>query len=249
MTIFEQIKEKITPSDLCEHLGIEVNRNFINCIIHEDNSPSMYVYHDNFFCCVCNNKLDIFDFLMKCNNIELEKAVNVLAELAGLKISKSNCREIQENKNDILKRKEFKEQLQLKFNDCYSQVCDRLVHLRRLKEIIRIQIHQEIDIDNAILFIADINFEEKCLHDLLDIIKIENTIDGLEKNISILKRGCMKLKKLRNILMSFDETLVNAYNCGFKIEFEEGYYWLINHKGKYRFEHVGQIRDFLTNLH
>lgn len=83
--IKNRIKEEISIPMLGESLSLPTYRNYINCICHNDNRPSMYLYETKAICFSCNASLDVFDFVMQYFNCDFKKAICWLAnEFLGI---------------------------------------------------------------------------------------------------------------------------------------------------------------------
>ena len=50
MNIFEKIRDSVTMSQVAELYGIDTRRGMINCIFHDDKTPSMKLYDDHYYC-------------------------------------------------------------------------------------------------------------------------------------------------------------------------------------------------------
>ena len=71
--------------------GYEVSRSgMMRCPFHGvDKHPSLKVYDGDrgWWCFVCNKGGDIFDFVMEHDGLEFPKAVERIAEMAGIPVS------------------------------------------------------------------------------------------------------------------------------------------------------------------
>jgi len=92
-TDVEEIKSRIDIVDLIsDHIKLAqsgANHKGL-CPFHHEKSPSLMVSRDrqNWRCFGCNEGGDIFTFLMKIENIEFSEAIKILAERAGVKLSR-----------------------------------------------------------------------------------------------------------------------------------------------------------------
>ncbi len=76
--------EAIKPRDILEYYGIEEKRGRFLCPFHKDTNPSMTIKGDLIRCWSCmGSSINVIDFVMKYENIDFLKALQVLAELAG----------------------------------------------------------------------------------------------------------------------------------------------------------------------
>ena len=137
----QNIRSSVTMRDLAAMYGYEVNRSgFIRCPFHgEDKHPSLKVYDGDrgWWCFVCNEGGDIFDFVMKHDGLEFPKAVERIAEMAGIPIS--NCRSglsnedrarIQQRKAEREEKARAKEERQQRLN----VLSDRIRILESIKD-------------------------------------------------------------------------------------------------------------------
>ena len=78
------ILEAIKPRDILEYYGIEEKRGRYLCPFHKDTNPSMTIKGDLIRCWSCmGSSINVIDFVMKYENIDFLKALQVLGELAG----------------------------------------------------------------------------------------------------------------------------------------------------------------------
>lgn len=109
----QNIRSSVTMRDLAAMYGYEVNRSgFIRCPFHgEDKHPSLKVYDGErgWWCFVCNEGGDIFKFVMKHDGLEFPKAVERVAEMAGMPISDSRNGLSDEDRARIQQRKAERE--------------------------------------------------------------------------------------------------------------------------------------------
>ena len=78
------ILEAIKPRNILEYYGIEGKKGRFLCPFHKDTNPSMTIKGDLIRCWSCmGSSINVIDFVMKYENIDFLKALQVLAELAG----------------------------------------------------------------------------------------------------------------------------------------------------------------------
>lgn len=53
----------------------------INCLWHEERSPSCAIYEDHYYCFGCEAHGDAIDFVQKVYNVSFAEAVNMLSNL------------------------------------------------------------------------------------------------------------------------------------------------------------------------
>ena len=109
----QNIRSSVTMRQLAAMYGYEVNRSgMMRCPFHgEDKHPSLKVYDGErgWYCFVCNEGGDIFDFAMKHDGLEFPKAVERIADMAGIPVSDRKNGLSEEDKARIQKRKEERE--------------------------------------------------------------------------------------------------------------------------------------------
>lgn len=84
MTI-DDIKEQYSMRDVVERYGFQVDRGgFINCPFHAgDNTASLKLYKDNFYCFGCHEHGDIFTFIQKMDDCDFKTAFKSLGGESG----------------------------------------------------------------------------------------------------------------------------------------------------------------------
>lgn len=108
----EEIKQTYSMADIVERYGFRPNRSgFINCPFHKgDNTPSMKIYKDSFYCYGCNEGGDIFKFVMLMDGLSFKDA---FVSLGGHYDHPENIREARHLRRDQLlaqQKRERKEQ-------------------------------------------------------------------------------------------------------------------------------------------
>lgn len=76
--VYQQIKERITMTQVLEHYGFEVNKDFAKCPFHSDEDASLKVYSDNFYCYGCGAAGDLIKFVALHLNVENREAARIL---------------------------------------------------------------------------------------------------------------------------------------------------------------------------
>ena len=76
----EDIKQQYSMKDVIGRYGLHPNRaGFIKCPFHTgDNTASMKIYKDNFFCYGCGLTGDVFKFVMLMDNVSFKEAFYTL---------------------------------------------------------------------------------------------------------------------------------------------------------------------------
>jgi len=73
--IVEDIKSKYTMPDILAKYNIKVTKGFCKCPLHKgDNTPSMKVYRDGFYCFGCGAGGDIIKFVQLHDHLKFEEA-------------------------------------------------------------------------------------------------------------------------------------------------------------------------------
>lgn len=109
----QNIRSSVTMRQLAAMYGYEVNRSgMMRCPFHgEDKHPSLKVYDGErgWYCFVCNEGGDIFDFAMRHDGLEFPRAVERIAYMAGIPVSDGKNGLSEEDKARIRKRKAERE--------------------------------------------------------------------------------------------------------------------------------------------
>lgn len=90
MSIFEEIKERLTAVDVARHYGLAVRRNgMANCPFHDDKHPSMKI-DKIYFCFGCGEKGDCINYVAKMFGLSQYEAAIKIIEDFGLPINIGN---------------------------------------------------------------------------------------------------------------------------------------------------------------
>ena len=80
MSIFEAVKQAVTPRQAAERYGIRVERNgMCRCPFHDDSTPSMKLDR-RYYCFGCGATGDVIDFVSQLRGIGSKKAAISLAQ-------------------------------------------------------------------------------------------------------------------------------------------------------------------------
>ena len=80
MTVFETVKNSVTPLQAAERYGLKVERGgMCQCPFHNDRNPSMKLYEKRFHCFGCQADGDVIDFTSRFFNLSLKDAAMKLA--------------------------------------------------------------------------------------------------------------------------------------------------------------------------
>ena len=84
MNIFQIIKDNITPRQAAEQYGLSVNhKDMTRCLFHEDDSPSLKLNEDYFYCFGCHAHGDVTNLVARLFGISQYRAAKRLAEDFG----------------------------------------------------------------------------------------------------------------------------------------------------------------------
>ena len=86
MTIFEQVKSELNMLDVAKFYGACVSHGMCLCPFHNEKTPSMKIYENNFHCFGCGEHGDAIDFTAKLFRISSFEAVKRLNYDFGLHI-------------------------------------------------------------------------------------------------------------------------------------------------------------------
>jgi len=86
MTIFEQVKSELNMLDVAKFYGACVSHGICLCPFHNEKTPSMKIYENNFHCFGCGEHGDMINFTAKIFGISSVEAVKRLNYDFGLHI-------------------------------------------------------------------------------------------------------------------------------------------------------------------
>lgn len=176
--LVEEIKERLSIEEVVSSY-IKLEKTGINfktrCPFHNEKTPSFFVSPDrgSFYCFGCNKGGDIFTFIQEIENVSFLDALKILADKAGLDISKYkiiNNEKITENNKNVLY--EILEKATLFFQK-------RLEENQETKKYLK---NRGINEESIKKF--RIGFAKNEWHELLDFLKKEGYSES-----SILKTG------------------------------------------------------------
>lgn len=105
MTIWEQIKDRVTVAELAAEAGVQTGRGKATCpFCHYEKSPSFHADTEWYRCHHCGKKGDVFTFIADLQGTDTWGAAKILAQRLGI-----DCRPAQEDlaresKSEIYKR-------------------------------------------------------------------------------------------------------------------------------------------------
>lgn len=86
--IFEELKCRLFMSDVARFYGLEINRaGFAACPFHPDNTPSLKIYEDHYYCFGCGAHGDVTDFTARLFRISQYDAAVKLNDDFGLHLT------------------------------------------------------------------------------------------------------------------------------------------------------------------
>lgn len=75
----DEIKQEYSMRDIVGRYGLIPNRGgFIPCPFHKENTASMKIYENGYYCFGCGENGDIFDFVQRMENVDFKEAFQAL---------------------------------------------------------------------------------------------------------------------------------------------------------------------------
>lgn len=87
MSVFEDVKERVSIKDVLQHFGLQCNRyGNILCPFHADRNPSCKIYEEtnSFYCFSCGAGGDVITFAAKYLNVSNYESAKYLAGVFGI---------------------------------------------------------------------------------------------------------------------------------------------------------------------
>lgn len=137
-TDVQTVRDSVTMAQLAGMYGYKVNRaGMMRCPFHQDSHPSLKVYDGNrgYYCFVCNEGGDIFDFVMKHDGLEFLSAVQRVADMFSIPISDGKKTLSEEERARIQKRKAAREAAEKAKDMRITRMAEISDKLRILEEI------------------------------------------------------------------------------------------------------------------
>lgn len=127
MSIFETVKNSVTPRQAAERYGLSVSRSgMVKCPFHDDHKPSMKLNENYYYCFGCGASGDVIDLTAFLCGVGKYDAAKMLAEDFGLPMAGiSPMKTKPSNRDDFRERERF----------CYSVLVDYLHLLEAWKEM------------------------------------------------------------------------------------------------------------------
>ena len=106
MNLFETVKENVSMRQAAEFCGIDINRSSMCCCpFHNDDSPSMKLYDDHYYCFGCGEHGDAIDLVSKLFSVSPKEAAERLVQELGISHDSSRGTEISTYKKESILRK------------------------------------------------------------------------------------------------------------------------------------------------
>ena len=86
MSVFDDVKQ-LDLISVAEKYGISARNSMINCLFHDDRTPSMKLYHDHFYCFGCGEHGDVIAFTAKLFGLSPLEAAQKLQSDFGITVS------------------------------------------------------------------------------------------------------------------------------------------------------------------
>lgn len=124
MNLFETVKENVTLRQAAENCGFDISRSSIICCpFHKDDSPSMKLYDDHFYCFGCGEHGDVIDFVSKLFSVSPKEAAKRLAQDFGICYDSEHHIDTSKYRKDSILRKIRTSQEKDKENHVYNVLC------------------------------------------------------------------------------------------------------------------------------
>ena len=121
MNLFETVKENVTLRQAAENCGFDISRSsMICCPFHKDDSPSMKLYDDHFYCFGCGEHGDVIDFVSKLFSLSPKEAAERLAHDLGISYDSNDPIDTSKYRKDSILRKIRASQEKEKENHVYN---------------------------------------------------------------------------------------------------------------------------------
>ena len=143
-SLIEEIKEKISITDILEKYGIYPAKNKTSyvCCFHKDSRPSASTSRGIFFCFTCGKGWDTIDFVCEMEKCDRKKAIKIIDEKFGLGLFKPLSK-AEKEQLEISKRKREQDQLHKQWwlnfeKETLNCIANKMRIYEKLKEISKI---------------------------------------------------------------------------------------------------------------
>ena len=124
MNLFETVKENVKLRQSAENYGFDISRNdIICCPFHNDDSPSLKLYDDHFYCFGCGEHGDVIDFVSKMFSLSPKEAAERLAQDFGICYDSDERTDTSKYRKDSILRRIKASQEKEKENHVYNVLC------------------------------------------------------------------------------------------------------------------------------
>lgn len=116
--IYKEIKSRLTMRQVAERYGLKATRNTCLCPFHHEDTPSLHLYKDGFYCFGCGAGGDVITFVAKlCGLSNREAAARLNADFSlGLNLdAKPSYRAIKQYEKQQSEQKQKEQWLQEAF--------------------------------------------------------------------------------------------------------------------------------------
>ncbi|WP_044974918.1 CHC2 zinc finger domain-containing protein [Ruminococcus sp. HUN007] len=121
MNLFETVKENVTLRQAAENYGFDISRSdMICCPFHNDDSPSMKLYDDHFYCFGCGEHGDVIDFTGKLFSLSPKEAAERLTQDFGICYDSDEHTDTSKYRKDSILRRIKASQEKEKENHVYN---------------------------------------------------------------------------------------------------------------------------------
>lgn len=127
--MFDEIKRSVTMKEIADRYGIEVNRSgFAHCPFHSDNTASLKLYDNSFYCFGCGKGGDVTDFVSSLFDINLYQAALRINDDFGLHLT---SRKSTTEKSEIIKRRTKEKKEREVFEKNYLNKCEEYKNISK----------------------------------------------------------------------------------------------------------------------
>lgn len=129
---FSIIRESIPLETAAKHYGVETKKGMCSCLVHNEKTPSMKLYKDNYYCFGCGAHGDVIDFTSRLFGLKVYDAALKLVTDFGLKIPIGRTFKEAERKEKMDKVREAlsEEKIRRAFSISKNQIRKKLVDLK-----------------------------------------------------------------------------------------------------------------------
>ena len=121
MYLFETVKENVSMRQAAEFCGIDINRSGMCCCpFHNDDSPSMKLYDDHYYCFGCGEHGDVIDFVSKLFLVSPKEAAERLVHDLGICYDSDYLIDSPKYRKDSILRKIKAKQNKARENHAYN---------------------------------------------------------------------------------------------------------------------------------